>query len=69
MLISVMLIKQKHVTLNHDKTIKDIHEVIHVFGPLLQLWDIMEEEKEAAFQELSENNGDCSPSISRVFSY
>ena len=30
--------------------------MIHVFGPFLRLWDITEEEKEAALQELSENN-------------
>ena len=35
--------------------------MIHVFDSLLQLWGIMEEEKEVALQELSESNGDCSP--------
>ena len=42
----------------------DIHDkVSHVFDPLSRLWGIMQEEKEAAIQELSENNGDCSPML------
>ena len=61
---------KRTITLNHEEALKGIHnKVSHVFGLLLRLCGIMEEEKEAVFQELCENNGDCSPvlAVSSLF--
>ena len=50
------------------KTLSAIHgKISHVFGPILQLWGIMKEEKKASLQKMSENNDDCSPVLSVPF--
>ena len=53
----LLLENKRTLTLNQKEALKGIHDkVSHVFGALLRLWGIMKEEKEAAVQELSENN-------------
>ena len=58
----LLLENKRKLILNHGETLKGIYDKVnHVFSHLLRLWSIMEEEKEAALQELSENNKDYSP--------
>ena len=58
---------KRTLTLNHEQALKGIHgKVSHAFGPLLRIWSIMDKDKEAALQELSENNGDCPPVLAVI---
>ena len=58
----LLLENKRKLILNHGETLKGIYDKVnHVFSHLLRLWSIMEEEKDAALQELSENNKDSSP--------
>ena len=48
--------------MNHEDTLKSIHDKIgHVFGPLLKLWTVMEEEKQIAMEYIDSKNGDTIP--------
>ena len=64
----LLLENKRTLTLNHEKDLKGIHDkVSHVFGPLLRLWGIIEERKEAALQKFSQNNENCSPVLAVSF--
>ena len=57
-IIELLLENKRTLTSNHEEALKGIHyKVSHVFGSHLRLWGIIEEEKQAALQELRQNNG------------
>ena len=57
----LLIENRKHLTVNHEDSLKSIQDRIgHVFGPLLQLWAIMDEEKEAALEDLKARGEDTS---------
>ena len=52
---------KKHLTVSHEESLKSIQDRIgYVFGPLLQLWAIMDEEKEEALEDLKARGEDTS---------
>ena len=57
----LLMENHKHFTVNHEESLKNIQDRIgHVFGPLLQLWAIMDEEKEVALEDLRARGEDTS---------
>ena len=61
--IKELLLKNKRtLTLNYEEAVKGIHDkVSHLYGALLGLRGIIEEEEKAALQDFCENNGVSSP--------
>ena len=59
----LLLENKRSLTLNHEETLKCLQDKFgNVLGPLLRLWNIMEEEKEALINELGDEE-DSSPVI------
>ena len=57
----LLLENRKNLTVNHEDTLKSIQDRIgHIFSPLLQLWSIMEVEKEEALADLKARGEDTS---------